>query len=118
MDEQVRIALVIFFVVIAGILSLDALPIIRREWKKALPQCGTALLLVAVLAVIAVFAASLILGPTPEPYHELTGCLRGVGTPTTYSEQRLAQCLTQQASWTPTPPWWQFWNYPIATATP
>ncbi len=70
--------------------------------------------------LIAVFVfAWMILAPMPrvEPYRDPSNiCLWRIGsaldTPNPTEDAGHARCLTQQASWTPTPPpWWQFWSH-------
>ncbi len=64
---------------------------------------------IVTVLIIMLIVVSMILGPTPEPHHAITGCLMGLGSQPT-AEAKFAQCLTQQAAMTPTP-WWQFWGH-------
>ncbi len=70
----------------------------------------TAVVLGAMLICLGIWFYAVIL--TPLPPGPLKGeCLWGVsrinGTPFPGPED----CATVEASWTPTPPWWQFWGH-------
>ncbi len=76
-----------------------------------------------VILICVVGGALMVLGPTPEPYHEPVCLWRMTsdGTPNPTEEAHHAWCLTQYPpTMTPTPlPWWNFWERPLfPTATP
>ena len=62
------------------------------------------------LGVVALMVALLLrLMPPPPPV--FPRCLMGLG-PQPTAEAMYAQCLTRQATMTPTPlPWWHFWGH-------